>query len=280
MRTDVLFLAKSAMTSTVPPPSAAPSTAFQTQRRVIGALLLREIHTRYGRENIGYLWLIGEPLMLAAVMALLHHGGNTQYGSDIRPLPFTVLGYTTFIMFRGIVNRSSGALDANAPLLYHRMVTVFDIVTARALLEAAGTFLAFAVLLALLVGVGWANAPARPLYLIGALALTFWYAWAHSLIITAVSHDNRTVERLIHPYSYFMIPLSGAFFQAEWIPEPYRSWLLWVPLPHIFELARYGQFRSANLHYFDFGYIAGACLVLTWLGLLTLRATRSTIHLQ
>ena len=31
------------------------------QRRVLGALLLRELHSRYGRENVGYLWLIGEP---------------------------------------------------------------------------------------------------------------------------------------------------------------------------------------------------------------------------
>lgn len=268
------------MASALPPARPSLLRGLRTQRMVIAALLLRELHTRYGRENIGYLWLIGEPLMLAGVMALLHHTGNTQYGSDIKPLPFTVLGYTTFIMFRGIVNRSSGALDSNAPLLYHRMVTVFDIVTARALLEAAGTFLAFAVLMALLVGTGLANAPVRPLYLVGALGLMFWYSWAHSMIITAVSHDNRTVERLIHPYSYFMIPLSGAFFQAEWIPEPYRGYLMWIPLPHIFELARYGQFRSANLRHFDLGYIVGACLVLTWIGLLTLRATRAKIHLQ
>lgn len=267
------------MASVLSPSPSSLVGAFRTQRRVIGALLLRELHTRYGRENIGYLWLIGEPLMLAGVMALLHHGGGTQYGSDIKPLPFTVLGYTTFIMFRGIVNRSAGALDANAPLLYHRMVTVFDIVTARALLEAAGTFLAFTVMMMLLVAVGWAGAPVRPLHLMGALALMFWYAWGHSLIITAISHDNRTAERLIHPYSYFMIPLSGAFFQAEWIPEPYRTYLMWIPLPHIFELARYGQFRSATLAYFDLGYVLGACMVLTWIGLLTLRATRAKIHL-
>ena len=41
---------------------------FSNQRKVIGALLMRELHTRYGRENVGYLWLILEPMMLAGAV--------------------------------------------------------------------------------------------------------------------------------------------------------------------------------------------------------------------
>jgi capsular polysaccharide transport system permease protein len=253
--------------------------ALAAQLRVIGALLMRELHTRYGRENIGYLWLIGEPLMLATVIGSLHTTGHTEYGSDMKPLPFAVLGYTTYIMFRGIVNRSEGGLESNAPLLYHRMVTVFDIIMARAVLEAAGTTLALGVLMVLIVNVGLADWPVRPLYLFAALGLMFWYAWAHSLIITGISHENRTVGRLVHPYTYFMIPASGAFYQVEWLPHPWREWLLWLPLPHIFELARYGQFGSANLDYFSAQYLVGSCMVLTWVGLVLIKLTRSRVHL-
>lgn len=268
--------------ATLPSPHAAPSflAGLRTQMRVIGALLLREIHTRYGRENIGYLWLIGEPLILASVMALLHAGGHTEYGSDIRPVPFTVLGYTTFLMFRNIVNRSAGALEANAPLLYHRQVTVFDIATARAVLEAAGTVLAYIALTLLLIGVGLATLPARPLYLFASLALMFWYSWANSLFVTAISYNSRSVERLVHPYSYFMIPLSASFYQVGWIPQPYRDWLLWIPLPHILELARYGQFRATDLRYFDGFYLLSFTMFLTWIALLSLRRLRSRIHLS
>jgi capsular polysaccharide transport system permease protein len=108
----------------------------------------------------------------------------------------------------------------------------------------------------------------------------FWISLAHSLVITGISHDNRLVGRLVHPYSYFMVPLSGAFYQIEWIPEPYRDWLLWFPLPHIFELARYGQFRSANLKYFDGTYLVGVCMVATWLGLMTVKLLRKKVHLS
>ena len=269
--------------SSKPFPSAPGAVLFRsltTQLRVIGALLMREIHTRYGRENIGYLWLIGEPLMLASVMGSLHSSAHTEYGSDMKPIPFTVLGYTTFIMFRGIVNRSEGGLEANAPLLYQKMVTIFDIVTARAVLEAAGTFLAMAVLITLLTSVGLASLPARPLYLVAALLLMFFYSFGHSLIITAITHENRTMGRLVHPYSYFMIPLSGAFYQVQWIPHPYRDYLLWLPLPHIFELARYGMFRSGDLRFVDGQYVVAACLILIATGLVLVKNVREKVHLS
>jgi capsular polysaccharide transport system permease protein len=269
-------------TSPSVPPSGFGSLAagFITQMRVIGALLMREIHTRYGRENIGYLWLIAEPMMLASVIGALHSSGHTEYGSDVKPLPFTVLGYTTFIMFRGIVNRAEGAIEVNAPLLYHRMVTITDIVVSRALLEAAGTTITYIAMIIFLTGLGLAAPPVRPLFYLAALGAMFLISLGHSLIIAGISHDNRTVGRLVHPYSYFMIPLSGAFFQAEWIPEPYRSWLMILPLPHIFELARYGQFRSANLKYFDGPYLIGWCLLLIWIGLVTVKITRKHVHLS
>lgn len=41
------------------------------QRRVIGALLMREIITRYGRNNIGFLWLFVEPLLMTLLIRLV-----------------------------------------------------------------------------------------------------------------------------------------------------------------------------------------------------------------
>ena len=41
------------------------------QKRVIGALLMREIITRYGRNNIGFLWLFVEPLMMTLLIVMM-----------------------------------------------------------------------------------------------------------------------------------------------------------------------------------------------------------------
>ena len=253
--------------------------ALSVQGRVIGAVLMRELHTRYGRENIGYLWLIAEPLMLGSIIALMH-SGQTAHEGAINPVALTVTGYTIFIMFRGIVNRAEGALHGNLPLLYHRMVTVFDIAFARALLEAAGTFLAFTILLSLIIAIGYADFPARPLMLLAGIGYIFFFSFGISTIIIGGAHDNTLLERLVHPFSYFMIPLSAAFYQVSWIPEPYRHYLLYNPFPQMFELVRYGQFETATLEYVDFTYITAWTLVLNLLGLIAVRAVRNRLHLS
>jgi capsular polysaccharide transport system permease protein len=253
-------------------------SALAVQARVVAALMMRELHTRYGRENIGYLWLLGEPLMLGTIIAVMH-SGQAVHG-DIHPVALSITGYTIFIMFRGIVNRSEGAIEGNAPLLYHKMVTVLDITVARALLEAAGTFLSFTVLFGLCLVLGYAEMPPRPLALFAGIGLVFWISLGVSMIITGGTHDNRLLGRLVHPFTYFMIPLSGAFYRVQWVPHPYREYLLWLPLPHMFELIRYGAFESATLDYVDFGFMIACCAVLTLFGLLAVRAVRRRIHLH
>lgn len=255
------------------------SQALSIQTRVIGAVLMRELHTRYGRENIGYLWLVLEPLMLGSIISLMH-SGQTAHEGEINPVAITVVGYTIFIMFRGIVNRAEGTLHANLPLMYHKMVGVFDLAFARALLELAGTMMAFIILLSLIISIGYSTYPYRPLMLLAGIAYIFLFSFGISLIIVGGTHDNRLLERMVHPFTYFMIPLSGAFYQVVWVPQPYRDWLLYNPFPQMFELVRYGQFETATLEYVNFTYMTAWTLVLNFLGLLAVRAVKRRIHLS
>lgn len=252
---------------------------LQVQGSVIGALLMRELHTRYGRENIGYLWIFLEPMSLAGAVALLH-AGSGSHGDTINPVAFSLLGYTVFLMFRGMISRAEGTLESNMPLLYHRRVTIFDMMFARALLEGASTIVTYIALMGFITIMGLANFPDRPLELITAIILMFWFSFALSLIICAWTHDNRLVARLVHPATYILMPLSGAFYQLVWIPEPYRTWLSYFPLTIINELLRYGQFHAAKDTYVDIPYVVGWCLVLTYGGLVFIRATRRRVHLH
>lgn len=253
---------------------------LSVQGNVVGALLMRELHTRYGRENVGYLWIFLEPMSLAGAVALLHIGGGSSHAAGINAVPFAILGYTLFIMFRGMVTRADGALESNMPLLYHRRVTIFDMMFSRALLEGSGTFVTYIVLIGLVTVLGLADLPQRPLDLLVGIILMFWFSFAVSLLICAWTHDNRLVARFVHPITYILMPLSGAFYQLSWLPEPYRSWMAWFPMTSIFELLRYGQFQAARDTYVDTPYVIGWCLVMTYAGLLSIRATRRRIHLH
>lgn len=262
-------------------PLARLIAGFRTQRRVIGAMILRELHTRYGRNNIGYLWLIGEPMILASIITLIHANmESSHFASDIGAVPFTIIGYTIFIIFRGIFNRSEGAIHSNQSLLHHRMVSIFDILLARTLIELAGCFLVLMILLFLAISFGYAELPERPLHLLAGVAFMGWWSFALGTLAACFTYGSESLGRLMHPFSYFMIPASGAFYQIEWLPESWQEVLSWFPMPLIFEQARYGQFRSASDAFVAPGYVAAVCAVLTAWALLSLRRLRRRLHVS
>lgn len=257
---------------------------FDVQRHVIGALILRELHTRYGRDNIGYLWMLAEPILLAGTVAILHAGsegtGAMHGGGDLRPVPFALTGYCVFIIFRSIVARAETALESNKALLFHRMVTIFDILLSRALLEFLATVTALVILLSGAVLLDLAAPPARPLLLLAGILLFAWFSFALSMAICAATYFSHATAKIIHPAVYIAMPLSGAFFLLAWIPEPYRSWIAWSPSVQIFEMVHMGQFASIEEAQFNPIYIVGWCLACTLIGLTALRVLRRHVHLS
>jgi capsular polysaccharide transport system permease protein len=160
------------------------------------------------------------------------------------------------------------------------MVTPLDLALGRALLEAVGTIASFLILMTFCVAVGFTDFPERPLYAAIGIGYIFWFSFALSLIITGGTHERSFMERMVHPFSYFMIPLSGAFYMVSWVPSTYRYYLLFNPFPHMFEMIRYGIFRDCTLEYVDFGYVTATCAILTFFGLLAMRSVKSRIHLN
>jgi capsular polysaccharide transport system permease protein len=250
---------------------------FDVQRHVIGALILRELHTRYGRENIGYLWMLLEPGLLAGTVAALHFG-QRPHGSDMAPVGFALGAYCTFIVFRSIVTRAETTLEANQPLLFHRTVTIFDMLIARTVLEALSTIATLIILLSAACALGLADPPARILTFGGAILLLIWLSFALSMLVCAATYFSKAVSKFVHPVMYILLPISGAFFLLDWIPEPYRGWLSWSPLAQIFEMMHTGQFESVQSPYFDPVYIISWCLALTLAGLFALRIVRRHVH--
>ena len=63
--------------------------SWEIQLRVVGALLIRETLTRYGRHNIGFLWLFAEPMLFTLGVTALWTATKTVHGSDLPIVAFT-----------------------------------------------------------------------------------------------------------------------------------------------------------------------------------------------
>lgn len=251
---------------------------WNAQLRVFRGLILRELHARYGRENLGFIWVIGEPMLLAAAITLIHLSQPAHSTNDDSMAAYAIIGYTIFIIFRNTFNRADGAIEQNQPLLYHRMVTIFDIVVARAVMDILACFAVLIVLMTIAIVTGLADVPARPLYLITAALLMGWFTLGLTLIAACLTYRNELWARQLHVMSYLVIPVSGAWFSLSRLPPAFRDKLQWFPMTLIFEQARYGQFRSSSGEFVNPGYVVGWCAALTFAGLLLTRRLRAKVH--
>ena len=249
------------------------------QGAVVKALLMRDLQARYGRHNIGYLWVIGEPLMLASVITLLHTlATNGEKSHGIAPFTFILTGYCLFMIFRSATTRADGVLHASETLMYHRMIAPQDVVMAQAILDFLAAISALILLQGLGMVFGLSDFPARPIYLIGAVLLLGLFGFSISLLVAVYSYRSPLVERLVHPITYFTGPLSGAMFSMSFLPSSVRGYMAWNPMMSIFEMARYGQFQHASGDWIFAGYVTGVTAFLAFWGLVEVRRVRRDIH--
>lgn len=251
---------------------------LSTQASVVRALALRELQQRYGRANIGYLWVVAEPMMLATVVSMLHAVVNPHGDAGMSAYTFMLTGYSIYIIFRNTFNRAESALHSSESLLYHNMITPFDIMLSKSLVETIGCISALVLLQFAGIIVGVSQMPARPLYLAGAISLFAWYSFAMSLIVGAYAYRSPLLGRLVHPISYFSLPVSGAFITMTILPPWTRPYMEWNPMMSVFEMARYGQFASAPDTYIHTGYVVAVATFASYWGLLAIRQIRKHIH--
>lgn len=237
------------------------------QMRVIGALLMREVLTRYGRHNIGFLWLFVEPMMFTVGVTALWTLAKATHGSSLPIVAFAVTGYSSVLLWRNMPGRCSNAIEPNLSLMYHRHVKIIDIFLSRILLEIGGTTTSFIALLLIFNAVGMMKAPEDVIKIILGWFMLAWFGASLALVIGTLAARSEIIEKIWHPISYLLFPLSGAVFMVDWLPAPAQKLALMLPMVHGVEVLREGYFGSVVRAHYDLGYMAMCCLVLTLFGL-------------
>ena len=113
------------------------SKAFLEMGRVIHALIMREMLTRFGERRLGYLWALFEPLTHLAFFTLIRMAMDWQAPYDTTTYTFLITGILPFFLFRNCVQKISTAISANKALMVIQQVKPLDIFLARGLLEIA-----------------------------------------------------------------------------------------------------------------------------------------------
>ena len=140
---------------------------------------MREMSTRYGRNNIGFLWVIVEPLIFAGGVSVIWSMIRPPYEHGMKLVPFLLTGYMPLIMIRQTVGYTVGGVRANQSLLYHRQITPLHVFIGRALMETLGVSFAACVVFFILYLAGIMDPPKDFLdltYVYGGWLLVAWTA--------------------------------------------------------------------------------------------------------
>lgn len=247
--------------------------SFRIQLRVIGALLMREIITRYGRHNIGFLWLFVEPMMFTLGVMALWSAAKMSHGNSISIVAFAITGYSSVLLWRNVASRCSKAIEPNLSLMYHRNVKVLDIFISRVILEIMGATVSLIILTLLFSSIGWMELPFDFMLVIEGWLLLIWFSLALGFIVGALSERSEMFERLWHVATYLLFPLSGAAFMVDWLPRVVQEVILWLPMVHATEMIRHGFFGSMIHTYENPVYFITVNLIMTLIGLALARET-------
>jgi len=226
--------------------------AWAIQSRVIGALMIRELTTRFGRENIGFLWLMVEPLLFAVLVGVVWRfmKGPTEHGVNI--IAFVVSGYVPLTMFRNSVTRSVGLFTANGSLMYHRQIKILDFILVRCLIEVIGAMMAYVFIAVVLINLGFFPIPANMGFLLLGWLMYALFTFSLCLILAPLSETSEVLEKIMPVTTYLMIPFSGTFNMVSWLTPNLRDAMLWSPPVSAMEMMRYGLFGNSVQPYFSF----------------------------
>jgi len=250
------------------------------QLRVIHALMIRELTTRFGRENIGFLWIMVEPLLFAGLVGLIWSltKGPTQHGLGI--IAFVATGYIPITLFRHGVSRSVAAFTANSSLLYHRQVKIVDFILVRFIIEVLGGMMAY-----LFIGIVLVITKEMPVPSNIGLFISGWFLYALfcfslCLVIAPLSEVSEVMEKFIPVTTYVMIPFSGLFYMLSWMTPEVRGYLLLSPFVNGMEMMRKGIWGDQVTAYYNIWNPIVCSLVAIMIGLILCRRVRRTLAVE
>lgn len=254
--------------------------SWSIQVGVIHALMIRELVTRFGRENIGFLWIMAEPLLFAGLVGFIwtFTHGPTEHGVSV--IAFVATGYIPITLFRHCVARSTAIFTANNSLMYHRQIKIVDFIFSRFLIELLGSMMAYLFMAVVLISFDAFPIPADMGLFLAGWMLYALFCFSICMIIAPLSEMSDVMEKFVPVTTYIMIPFSGLFYMLSWLTPKAREFLLLSPFVTGMEMMRKGLWGEQVTAYYNIWNPIFCSTVLIMIGLILCRRIRRTLSVE
>lgn len=254
--------------SHVPPPVPQASGVSQRMRfgRVILALMLREMSSRYGRSPGGYVWALLEPVGMIAVMSL-------GFSLLVRTPPlgtsfilFFATGFIPFSLYQNLSNSVARSIRFSRALLTYPIIGWLDALVARFLLNSlTGIMVGYVILLAV-VPISDSPVAIELVPILETLVLAMGMGFAVGIINCALTGLINIWDQVWSIASRPLFLASGVIFLYDSMPQAAQNVLWYNPLLHIVGIMRTGFFPTYEAPYVSVPYVVAWILILTFMG--------------
>lgn len=237
------------------------------------ALMMRELQTRFGSFRLGYLWAPLEVIFQVLVFLLIFGVFIERAVPGMSYLMFLVVGMVPFRMFQKIGIRALGAVEANKGLLMYRAVRHIDVIIARSFLELVIYFFTSVLLLLGLAFLGMYISFSNLHIFLICWVTFFLFSFGVALILMVIGFYSDEISKVVSILITMLYFASGIMYPLNIIPEPYYSYVLYIPIVHNIELMRHAVEPNYPNYHIDFGYFLEWMFAVLFIGLLMYKAS-------
>ena len=254
--------------------AAGMMQGFAVQRRVILALILREVHTIYGDAKLGYLWVLIQSAfgigVFWAVRAFMH--AQDPHGMPVAV--FLIVGFGVWTVISSSISKCMNAVQSNLPLLTFPQVTELDVMVGRVVVIYVTQILVSVILLgiAAVFDIEVNCSSAGLLYI--CLALIPLFGLGCGMLLSALAVFFPVLERMVPLVMRMLFFLSGVFFSVNTFSKDVAYVLSYNPILQLVELMRCALSFSYPRDGLSLTYVSVITLSVLALGLLLERYVR------
>lgn len=247
------------------------------QGRVLFALIMREMTTRYGRNAGGYIWAVLEPAGTVAMLSLVFEfiARNPALGSSF-PF-FFATGYMAFHFYLDISRVVGNAVTANRALLTFPRVTIIDAVMARLFIQFLTSLFVTIVILFLLLVFFEEPVIIQAKSIIYSILLAAFLGLGMGLFNSITFNYSATWQSFFNIINRPLFLISGILFLYDSMPRAAQDILWWNPLIHITALMRAGFYPTYSPSFVSTTYVIMFATVPFLLGIMLMRTMREQL---
>ncbi|ADP13599.1 ABC-2 type transporter family protein 2 [Achromobacter xylosoxidans A8] len=246
--------------------------------RTLLAMFIYQLRVMHGESRIALVWALVGPVVLLTLISSLYILMGTHYimGMDVQT--FSLLGATTWIMFRQIVFRSSTAYVSARGLLNFQGVTPLMCALVQAFIYVSVYLVVFLVLISAGHALELITLPKSWSGFLLYVVLMGCFGVALGLLFGSIATYWHFFLRLAPIIERFLQIFAAVFFVSEQLPENLRPWMLWLPLAHGMQLLRSAYFEAYTSHDASLGYFLTSLVFLMVLALAAERLARPNVQ--